>query len=151
MKTVADILRAKQSQGVFTITPNVTVLEALKVMAEKNVGALPVTEDGKLVGIISERDYARKGVLQGRSSIGTAVREIMTRAVITVTPRESIRECMSLMTDRHLRHLPVIDNDQLIGLLSIGDIVKETIAEQDGLILQLEQYIRGEYPTSLAG
>ncbi|AYN94339.1 MULTISPECIES: CBS domain-containing protein [Pseudomonas] len=151
MKTVADILRAKQSQGVFTITPNVTVLDALKVMAEKNVGALPVTEDGKLVGIISERDYARKGVLQGRSSIGTAVREIMTRAVITVTPRESIRECMSLMTDRHLRHLPVIDNDQLIGLLSIGDIVKETIAEQDGLILQLEQYIRGEYPTSLAG
>ena len=151
MKTVADILRAKQSQGVFTITPNVTVLDALKVMAEKNVGALPVTEDGKLVGIISERDYARKGVLQGRSSIGTAVREIMTRAVITVTPRESIRECMSLMTDRHLRHLPVIDNDQLIGLLSIGDIVKETIVEQDGLILQLEQYIRGEYPTSLAG
>ncbi|MDN3237581.1 CBS domain-containing protein [Pseudomonas sp. WAC2] len=151
MKTVADILRAKQSQGVFTITPNVTVLDALKVMAEKNVGALPVTEDGKLVGIISERDYARKGVLQGRSSIGTAVREIMTRAVITVTPRESIRECMSLMTDRHLRHLPVIDNDQLIGLLSIGDIVKETIAEQDGLILQLEQYIRGEYPPSLAG
>ena len=151
MKTVADILRAKQSQGVFTITPNVTVLDALKVMAEKNVGALPVTEDGKLVGIISERDYARKGVLQGRSSIGTAVREIMTRAVITVTPRESIRECMSLMTDRHLRHLPVIDNEQLIGLLSIGDIVKETIAEQDGLILQLEQYIRGEYPTSLAG
>jgi len=151
MKTVADILRAKQSQGVFTITPNVTVLDALKVMAEKNVGALSVTEDGKLVGIISERDYARKGVLQGRSSIGTAVREIMTRAVITVTPRESIRECMSLMTDRHLRHLPVIDNDQLIGLLSIGDIVKETIAEQDGLILQLEQYIRGEYPTSLAG
>lgn len=151
MKTVADILRAKQSQGVFTITPNVTVLDALKVMAEKNVGALPVTEDGKLVGIISERDYARKGVLQGRSSIGTAVREIMTRAVITVTPRESIRECMLLMTDRHLRHLPVIDNDQLIGLLSIGDIVKETIAEQDGLILQLEQYIRGEYPTSLAG
>ena len=151
MKTVADILRAKQSQGVFTITPNVTVLDALKVMAEKNVGALPVTEDGKLVGIISERDYARKGVLQGRSSIGTAVREIMTRAVIMVTPRESIRECMLLMTDRHLRHLPVIDNDQLIGLLSIGDIVKETIAEQDGLILQLEQYIRGEYPTSLAG
>ena len=151
MKTVADILRAKQSQGVFTITPNVTVLDALKVMAEKNVGALPVTEDGKLVGIISERDYARKGVLQGRSSIGTAVREIMTRVVITVTPRESIRECMSLMTDRHLRHLPVIDNNQLIGLLSIGDIVKETIAEQDGLILQLEQYIRGEYPTSLAG
>ncbi|MBH3440430.1 CBS domain-containing protein [Pseudomonas luteola] len=151
MKTVADILKAKQSQGVFTITPNVTVLDALKVMAEKNVGALPVTEDGKLVGIISERDYARKGVLQGRSSIGTAVREIMTRAVITVTPRESIRECMSLMTDRHLRHLPVIDNNQLIGLLSIGDIVKETIAEQDGLILQLEQYIRGEYPTSLAG
>lgn len=151
MKTVADILKAKQSQGVFTITPNVTVLDALKVMAEKNVGALPVTEDGKLVGIISERDYARKGVLQGRSSIGTAVREIMTRVVITVTPRESIRECMSLMTDRHLRHLPVIDNNQLIGLLSIGDIVKETIAEQDGLILQLEQYIRGEYPTSLAG
>jgi CBS domain-containing protein len=150
MKTVADILRAKQSQGVFTIAPGVTVLEALKVMAEKNVGALPVTEGGKLIGIISERDYARKGVLNGRSSVGTAVQDIMTRSVITVTTRQSIRECMSLMTDRHLRHLPVIDGDQLVGLLSIGDLVKETIAEQDGLIQQLEQYIRGEYPTTMS-
>ncbi|TWI50490.1 CBS domain protein [Pseudomonas duriflava] len=144
MKTVADILRSKRTQDVYTITPDVTVLDALRVMADKNVGALLITEEGQLAGIVSERDYARKGVLQGRSSIGTQVREIMTTEVITVTPAQSVLECMTLMTDRHLRHLPVIENGNLVGLLSIGDIVKDTLAEKDGLIQQLEQYIRGE-------
>ncbi|WP_263145648.1 CBS domain-containing protein [Pseudomonas sp. RIT-PI-AD] len=144
MKTVAQVLDAKRIAGVHTIAPDETVLQALTVMADKNVGALPVTADGRLVGIVSERDYARKVVLQGRSSIGTPVSAIMTHAVITVAPRQSIKECMELMTEHHLRHLPVVEDDRLIGLLSIGDLVKETIAEQETLIRQLEQYIRGE-------
>jgi CBS domain-containing protein len=120
------------------------MLEALRLMAEHNIGALPVTDAGRLVGIVSERDYARKGVLLGRSSVGTAVREVMSVPVVTVSARQGIRECMSLMTDGHLRHLPVVEGERLLGLLSIGDLVKETLAEQDGLIQHLEQYIRGE-------
>lgn len=144
MKTVAQILRDKQNRDVHTIGPHATVLEALQVLAEKNVGALPVVEDGQLVGVISERDYARKVVLRGRSSVGTPVRSIMSAPVVTVGPKHSIRACMALMTDRHLRHLPVVENGHLVGLLSIGDLVKEAIAEQDALIGQLQQYIRGE-------
>ena len=145
MKSVAQILKGKQIQSIHTIAPEDTVLDALRQMAEKNVGALPVTDvDGRLVGIVSERDYARKVVLQGRSSIGTPVSAIMTSAVITVDPRQDIKECMQLMTERHLRHLPVVEDGKLLGLLSIGDLVKEAIAEQAALIQQLEQYIRGE-------
>jgi len=145
MKTVAQMLRGKPQQNVHTVAPDATMLEALRLMAEHNVGALPVVEQGRLVGIVSERDYARKVVLQGRSSIGTAVREVMSVPVVTVTAGQGIRECMGLMTDRHLRHLPVVDGDaRLLGLLSIGDLVKEALAEQDGLIQHLEQYIRGE-------
>lgn len=144
MKTVAQMLRAKPQQNVHTIAPGATMLEALQVMAAHNVGALLVSEAGRLLGIVSERDYARKGVLQGRSSVATAVREFMSAPVICVTPQQSIRECMALMTERHLRHLPVVEDEQLLGLLSIGDLVKETVAEQDGLIQHLEQYIRGE-------
>ncbi|MBB2494196.1 CBS domain-containing protein [Aquipseudomonas ullengensis] len=145
MKTVAQILQAKAHQHVVhSIAPGATMLDALRVMAEHNVGALLVLDEGHLLGIVSERDYARKGVLQGRSSIGTLVSEIMSVPVISVSPRQSIRECMTLMTDRHLRHLPVLDNGELLGLLSIGDLIKETLAEQDGLIQHLEQYIRGE-------
>jgi CBS domain-containing protein len=144
MKTVAQMLRSKPQQAVHTVAPQATVLEALRLMAEHNIGALPVIEQGRLVGIVSERDYARKVVLQGRSSIGTAVREVMSEPVVTVTPAQGIRECMGLMTDGHLRHLPVVDGEQLLGLLSIGDLVKEALAEQDGLIQHLEQYIRGE-------
>lgn len=144
MKTVAQMLRAKPQQNVHTIDVEAPMLEALRVMAEQNIGALPVTEGGRLVGIVSERDYARKGVLQGRSSVATVVREFMTVPVLTVTAKQSIRECMSLMTDQHMRHLPVVDGDELVGLLSIGDLVKEAMAEQDDLILHLEQYIRGE-------
>lgn len=113
-------------------------------MAEKNVGALPVVEHGKVVGIISERDYARKLVLKGFSSMQTEVRQIMNSPVITVDTHQSVEECMNIMTDKHLRHLPVVEDGKLLGLLSIGDLVKEAIAEQADLIKQLEQYIRGE-------
>lgn len=144
MKTVAQILHAKQEQQVHTIGSQEMVLDALRVMAAKNVGALPVVDNGVVVGVISERDYARKMVLQGRSSVGTPVKTIMSSPVVTVDSQQNVDTCMQLMTDRHLRHLPVVENGKLIGLLSIGDLVKEAIAEQAALIQQLEQYIRGE-------
>ena len=145
MKTVEQILKTKsQHQTVYTIGPDDSVLDALKMLAEKNVGALPVVEGNQVVGIVSERDYARKLVLKGRSSAATPVREIMSAPVVTVEPKQKLDFCMNLMTDRHLRHLPVVDNGRLLGLLSIGDLVKETIAEQASLIKQMEQYIRGE-------
>ena len=145
MKTVEQILRTKsQHQTVYTIGPDDSVLDALKMLADKNVGALPVVEGNQVVGIVSERDYARKLVLKGRSSAATPVREIMSAPVVTVEPKRNLDFCMNLMTDRHLRHLPVVDNGKLLGLLSIGDLVKETITEQASLIQQLEQYIRGE-------
>jgi CBS domain-containing protein len=146
MKTVAQVLKlkVKHNQQVHTIAPHQMVLEALMVMAEKNVGALPVLENGLVVGVISERDYARKLVLHGRSSVGTPVRDIMSAPVITVDSHQTVETCMGIMTDSHLRHLPVVEDGQLLGLLSIGDLVKEAIAEQADLIRQLEQYIRGE-------
>lgn len=146
MKTVAQLLSLKtqQNQQVHTIGPDQMVLDALRLMAEKNIGALPVVENGKVVGIISERDYARKMVLQGRSSVGTPVSAIMSTRVITVHPTLTVERCMGIVTESHLRHLPVVENDELLGLLSIGDLVKEAISEQASLIQQLEQYIRGE-------
>ncbi|MFW9266014.1 CBS domain-containing protein [Pseudomonas sp. NR3] len=145
MKTAAQLVRLKsvQNQRVHSIAPDQTVLEALQIMAEKNVGALPVIEGGQVVGVFSERDYARKMVLKGRSSVGTAVRTIMSTPVITADSQQSIDRCMAVMTDSHLRHLPVLENGELIGLLSIGDLVKEAIVEQADLIRQLEHYIRG--------
>ena len=145
MKTAAQLVRLKsvQNQQVHSIAPDRTVLEALQIMAEKNVGALPVIEDGQVVGVFSERDYARKMVLKGRSSVGTTVRTIMSTPVITADSQQSIDRCMEVMTDSHLRHLPVLDNGELIGLLSIGDLVKESLVEQADLIRQLEHYIRG--------
>jgi len=145
MKTAAQLVRLKsvQNQQVHSIGPDRTVLEALQIMAEKNVGALPVIEDGQVVGVFSERDYARKMVLKGRSSVGTTVRTIMSTPVITADSQQSIDRCMAVMTDSHLRHLPVLDNGELIGLLSIGDLVKESLVEQADLIRQLEHYIRG--------
>jgi CBS domain-containing protein len=135
MKNVEEILKTKsQHQTVYTIGPDDSVLDALKLLAEKNVGALPVVENDQVVGIVSERDYARKLVLK----------EIMSAPVVTVEPRQNLEYCMNLMTDRHLRHLPVVNHGELLGLLSIGDLVKETIKEQASLIQQLEQYIRGE-------
>ncbi|WP_172152684.1 MULTISPECIES: CBS domain-containing protein [Pseudomonas] len=144
MKTVAEILRVKPHAAVYSVSPDTTVLEAVKLLAEKGIGALLVLEKGRLVGIVSERDYARKVELLQRSAFSAKVSEIMTAEVITVGPRDSMQFCMQLMTDRHLRHLPVLAEGELIGLLSIGDLVKHTIAEQADLIQQLEQYIRGE-------
>ncbi|WLH86857.1 CBS domain-containing protein [Pseudomonas sp. FP2338] len=146
MKTVAQVLKAKdqKNQDVHTIQWDHTVFEALVRMSEKNVGALPVVKDGAVVGIISERDYARKLILKGLSSVKTRVDEVMSSPVITVDTHKSVEECMNIMTDSHLRHLPVVEDGKLLGLLSIGDLVKEAIAEQADLIKQLEQYIRGE-------
>ncbi len=144
MKTVAQVVQSKKIKQVHTVEADSTVLDALKMMADNNIGALPVTENGKVVGVVSERDYARKCVLKGRASVGTMVREIMSSPVITVNSKQSVSDCLSLITDRHLRHLPVLDDGELVGLVSIGDLVKETIAEQEELIRQLEQYIRGE-------
>ena len=144
MKTVAEILNSKPDHSVHVISPEVPVLEAIRLMAEKNIGALVVTEGERVVGIVSERDYARKMILAGRCSAVTPVSAIMTSDVITVEPKANHEQCMQLMTDRHLRHLPVVDGGRLVGLLSIGDLVKNVIAEQQSLIRHLEQYIRGE-------
>jgi CBS domain-containing protein len=146
VKTVTQVLflKAEHNQKVHTVAPEQMVLEAVRIMAERNVGALPVVENGIVIGVISERDYARKMVLQGRSSAGTPVRVIMSSPVVTVDSRQSIEACMGIMTDSHLRHLPVVENEKLLGLLSIGDLVKTAITEQADLILQLERYIRGD-------
>jgi len=140
MKTVRQLLQAK-GQEVHTIGPDAKVIEALKLMAEREIGALVVLESGRLAGVMSERDYARKVILLGKSSHDIPVREIMTAKVITVQPRHTVDECMALMTDKHIRHLPVLDGDRLCGILSIGDLVKEVIAEQQRTIQQLETYI----------
>ena len=142
MKTVAQLLALKPG-GIVGIAPDVTVLDAVKLLAEKNVGAVLVIDGTRLVGMFSERDYARKVVLQGRSSSNTPVREVMTRDVVFVTPANTNEDCMALMTDKHVRHLPVVANDQVVGLLSIGDLVKDIISEQQFIINQLESYIHG--------
>jgi CBS domain-containing protein len=144
MKGVAEILRSKPEQAVHTITPSASVFDAVKLMAEKSIGALLVMEDLKIDGIITERDYARKIVLMGRSSKETPVRDIMTAPVMYVRPDQTNEECMALMTDNRVRHLPVIDNGKLIGLISIGDLVKDIISEQKFIIDQLEHYIKGD-------
>lgn len=140
MKTVRQLLQGK-SGGLCTIGPDANVIDALRLMADRNVGALLVVKSDKLVGIVSERDYARKVVLQGKSSHATPVREIMTERAVCVRPDNTVEECMALMTDKHVRHLPVIEDEKLIGVLSIGDLVKETISEQQFVIQQLESYI----------
>ena len=146
MKTVAELLRTKPSAYIHHVAPEASVLDAVKQMAEKKIGALLVLAGGRLVGIVSERDYVRKAALADRSMLDAKVNTIMTREVISVSPRDNLQYCMQLMTERRLRHLPVLAEGELIGLLSIGDLVKETIAEQADLIRQLEQYIRGEIP-----
>ncbi|MGB4344610.1 MAG: CBS domain-containing protein [Moraxellaceae bacterium] len=145
MKTVADILRSKANAQIYTIWPSATVLEALTLMADKGIGALIVMENDKVAGILSERDYARKIALMERSSYTTEVSEIMTSNVMTVSPGKTIEFCMELMTEKRLRHLPVLEDDKLIGLISIGDLVKDIISNQQSMIRQLEQYIRGEH------
>ena len=144
MKTAAHLLRSKAHQAVHTTTPEASVFDAIKLMADKNIGALLVMEAEQVAGIITERDYARKIVLMSRSSKQTPVREIMTSAVMYVRPEQTSEECMVLMTENRLRHLPVIDGGKLLGIISIGDLVKDIIAEQRFTIEQLEHYISGE-------
>jgi len=144
MKSVAVILKAKVDQTVYTISPMASVFEAVKLMAEKNIGALVVTEGEKIVGIITERDYARKIVLMARSSKDTPVRDIMTSSAMYVSSIQRSEECMALMTNNRLRHLLVIDDGRLVGIISIGDLVRDTISEQKLIIQQLEHYISGE-------
>ena len=143
MKTVEQVLASKQA-GVATIGPDGTVLEALQLMAERGVGALVVAEDATVRGLISERDYAGKVALEGRSSKQTPVREIMTAKVICVAPDQSMDGCMALMTEKRIRHLPVVVDRQLVGIISIGDVVKAVIEEQQFTIEQLTHYIQGE-------
>ncbi len=151
METVQHLLQTKNSE-IWSVSPEATVFEALQLMAEKDVGALLVMEGEKLVGIFSERDYARKVILQDRSSRQTRVREIMTSQVVCVSPEQTLDECMALMTARHIRHLPVVDRDErVVGVVSIGDVVKAVISDQALLISHLHNYIlgeRGEYLSS---
>jgi CBS domain-containing protein len=142
MHTVKQLLESK-GHDVWSVSPDTSVLDAIKQMADKGVGALLVLDDGKPVGIVSERDYARKVILQGRSSQDTPVREIMTTPVVCARPDLSVEECMAIMTDKRVRHLPVMEGDQLLGMISIGDLVKAIIADQQFIIKQLERYIAG--------
>lgn len=144
VKTAAEILRSKPHQTVYTIPPSASVFDAVKLMADKEIGALLVMEGEAIAGIITERDYARKIILVGRSSRETPVRDIMTSKVMYVGPGHTTEECMALMTENRLRHLPVLDSGKLVGLISIGDLVKDIISEQRFIIDQLEHYIRGE-------
>jgi CBS domain-containing protein len=144
MKTAADILKSKPHQTIFTITPTASVFDAVKLMAVKDVGALLVMEGDHVAGIFTERDYARKIALMSRSSRDTLVREVMTAAVMYVHPDQTSEECMALMTENRIRHLPVMNGDRLLGLVSIGDLVKDIISEQQFTIQQLEHYITGE-------
>lgn len=142
MKTVKQILQSKtRGISILSISPDATVYDALKLMAEKEVGALLVMEADKVVGIISERDYARKVILHGKSSKEIHVSDIMTSNIVYVNTAQTVDECMALMTDKRVRHLPVYEGDRLIGVVSIGDLVKEAISEREYIIKQLESYI----------
>lgn len=140
MKTVSQLLQTKGG-GVLSVTPESSVFDALKLMAEKNVGALLVMDGDTLRGIMSERDYARKVILLGKSSHELAVRDIMSEKVVSVTPKQTVDDCMGLMTGRRIRHLPVLDNGRVVGVLSIGDLVKAVIEMQQQTIRELESYI----------
>jgi len=143
MTTVAEILRSKSNALVFHVSPSDTVLDALRLMAEQGIGAVVVLEGEKLAGIFTERDYARKVALLRRSSGDTPVSDIMTRAVRYVHPTQTAEECMALMTENRLRHLPVLDDGRIVGTVSIGDLVKHVISQQQFVIAQMEQYITG--------
>ena len=144
MLKVSKILADKSANAVYSIAPNQMVIEALELMAAHNIGAVMVMEDFRLVGIFSERDYARKGILQDRKAKSTPVTEVMTPNVFTVSPSMDIEDCMTLFSEKRIRHLPVVDNQQVIGMLSIGDIVTAIIQAQDQQIKYLEAYITGQ-------
>ena len=143
MRTVRELLE-KKGRNVWSIGPDDSVMDALGLMAEKDVGALLVLDGRRISGIFSERDYARKVALKGKTSKDTRVREIMTSDVLFVDPDKTVDQCLALMTDKHVRHLPVLSGGELTGLISIGDIVKEVISDQEFIISQLETYIRGK-------
>jgi CBS domain-containing protein len=142
MTTVGRLLGGK-GHDLWTVAPDASVYDAIALMAERGIGALPVVEDGRLAGILSERDYARKVILKGRSSKETRVSEIMTSEVVTVAPDQTIDRCMQLMTERRIRHLPVVEDGRLTGMLSIGDVVKYIISDREHTIEKLESYITG--------
>jgi CBS domain-containing protein len=144
--TVSAILAQKKVSTVWSIASNAMVIDAIQLMDEKNVGALPVVANGTLVGIVSERDYTRKVILKGRSSKETPVSDIMTEQLLTVNPNHSVTECMRIMTEKRVRHLPVLQGSNLVGILSIGDVVNWLISAQTATINNLERYITGDYP-----
>ena len=141
MQTVAHILDEKKSSAIYFVSPDDTVYTAIEMMAQKSIGALVVLERGKLVGILSERDYARKVILKNRSSKATPVREIMTSKVITIHPEQRIEDCMAIMKEKKIRHLPVKSEGELVGIISIGDVIRSIISEHEYTIQQLESYI----------
>jgi len=143
--TIESVLKLKGRQ-VLSVAPTATVYEAIEKMSEKSVGSLLVMSDGQLAGIISERDYARKVILKDRSSKQTQVREIMTSPVITVTPSDTVEECMRIVTEHRIRHLPVVDGDRVVGVISIGDLVSWIITAHEETIGHLKSYIAGQYP-----
>ncbi len=144
MNTIGQLLESK-GKDIWFIAPNATVFEALRIMAKKNVGVLLVIDKEKLVGIFSERDYARKVILEGKSSKDTAVGELMTKDVYYIDPKNTLHESLAVMTSRHIRHMPVLDQDRLIGIVTLGDVVKQIIADQEFTIRELEKYISGSY------
>jgi CBS domain-containing protein len=144
---IIDQLLAVKGKDIWSIAPHAAAFEALQIMAKKDVGALLVIDKGRLVGIFSERDYARKVILKGKSSKETSVGELMTREVFYINPQDTLQECMALMTAKHIRHMPVLKNDQLVGVVTLGDVVKQIISDQKFVIRELEKYISGGYET----
>jgi CBS domain-containing protein len=142
--SISSILRHK-GNGVWSVAPDASVYQAISIMAEKGIGALPVIADGRLIGILSERDYARKVVLQSRSSKDTLVSEIMTTPVVSVSPSNTVEDCMRTMTLQRIRHLPVVDEGRILGIVSIGDLVRKVISTQGEIIQHLEEYISGRH------
>ena len=145
MLTVQQLLSGKRTNTIISVRPDQAVIEALEIMSTHNIGAVLVLQDERLVGIFSERDYARKGILKDRKAKSTPISEVMTSGVIVVSPKQTIDDCMQIMSERHFRHLPVLDGEQVVGILSISDIVTAIIREQANRIQSLEQYITGTY------